>query len=222
MDKQAFRQSSSMSNSFTKPASLASSDEARRYWLEPSPAILARGTRVVSSATVFLLIDSCKGRQHPLVVDALWQKFGFDCRSPALTYPYDTYVDIAEYLRQTFHPNVDMEVGFEEMGYRIGVSYFEGISGQVIKAMARVMGPQNGTKQFIKSISKALKWGEHELEEVRPGYMRYHKRLVGGPPPLMLGILRASLEASGAKLVSAHYTIINSVEDDIVYEIEWA
>jgi uncharacterized protein (TIGR02265 family) len=224
MDKQASWQSSSYLSpkpSFSHSSPLGMNDP-RRYWLEPSPAIMARGSRVVSAGTVMLLIDGCKGRQNPQVVDALWQNFGFDCRGPALTFPYDAYVDIAEYLRQTFHPNVDMEVGFEEMGYRIGQGYFNGMSGQIMKKLARVMGPQSGAKQFVKSMKKALAWGEHEILEVRPGYVSYRKRLVGGPPPLMLGLIRACLEAAGAKLVSARYTIVNSIEDDIIYEIEWA
>jgi hypothetical protein len=80
-----------------------------------------------------------------------------------------------------------------------------------------LLGAQNGAKQFIKLISRALTWGEHEMEEVRPGYARYHKALVGGSPPFMFGMIRAA----GAKITCSGYTVLSKERDDIIYEIYW-
>ena len=187
-----------------------------------SPAILARGTRSVAPASVVMLVEVLNLKQSASIQFVLKNQFDFDLSQPPSTCSYNKYLDIAEYLRATFLPNMSVAAGYEEIGYRVTNLYFQGVAGQVVKMMARVMGPQKGAKQFLRSISNTLPWAEHELEELGPNHLCYHKRLVGGPPPIMLGILRAALEASGAKLRHASYTVLSEEEDDVLYDIEWS
>ena len=186
-----------------------------------TPAILARGTRSVSSRTMLILLDALNLKNDLKVHAALATKFDFDVKKLQSVYSYNSYLDVAEYLRANYLDKLNPEDGYNELGYRITQVYFQGVAGQVVKTMARVMGPQNGAKQFVRTMSNTLSWGTHELEEVRSNYVRYHKALVGGPPPLMLGLIRAALEAGGAKLTRATYTVYSIDEDDVVYEVEW-
>ena len=186
-----------------------------------TPAILARGTRSVPARTVLILLEALDLKDDPTVQATLATHFGIEVEKPQRVYSYNCYLEVAEYLRSTFLSHLTPEEGYNELGYQLTQVYFKGVAGQVMRVLARVMGPQRGARHFVHSMSTALPWGIHELQEVQPNYIRYRKELVGGPPPLMLGILRASIEAAGAKLTKATYTVQSMAQDDIVYEVEW-
>lgn len=187
-----------------------------------NPLILERGNRVVDTGTIRTLYEAVELAKYTQLKKFVEQRYqiAFDKLPASLS--YDKYLEIAEYLRASLFGRMTPEAGYEEIGYRIVQNYFAGAAGQVMKMMVNVIGPHNSAKQFIKSISRALPWGNHELEEIRPGYARYHKMLVGGPPPLMLGMIRAVVEAAGAKIARSGYTVISEAQDDIIYEVEWA
>jgi|GEM_PF-2135063 len=185
------------------------------------PALMKPGDRAVSGGTVRTLLDACDLKSHQNLYYSILNYYGFDPKTPPMTYPYDRYLEIAEHLRISLFSSKPVTAGYEEMGYRIGQNYFQGVSGQVLKMTARVLGPERGAKQFVRSISRALPWGTHEIVELRPHYVKYRKAGVGGPSGLMLGLLRACIEASGVTLTRAEYTIISKANDDVVYELEW-
>jgi uncharacterized protein (TIGR02265 family) len=190
-----------------------------RFNIEAS--LLATGSRSIHKGTLMLLLESCGVTKLKYWQDKLKNEFGLDVNKPPLTFPYDRYVEIAEGLRLALYSTQSPTVAYDEMGYKVGQAYFETMAGQVMKPLAKVLGPQKGAKLFLRTMSQALPWGTHNIEELTPNYLRYRKSLVGGPPPLMLGILRACLEVSGANLVSCSYTVLNEVRDDIVYEVKW-
>jgi uncharacterized protein (TIGR02265 family) len=185
------------------------------------PSLMKPGERAVSGGTVRTLLEACDLKDHQNLYQSILNYFGFDPKNPPMTYSYNRYLEIAEQLRASLFSNKPVTAGYEEIGYRIGQNYFQGVSGQVLKMTARVLGPERGAKQFVRSISRALPWGTHEIVELRPHYVKYRKAGVGGPSGLMLGLLRACIEASGVTLTRAEYTIVSKVNDDVIYELEW-
>jgi uncharacterized protein (TIGR02265 family) len=186
-----------------------------------SPLIQERDNRIVTAGTLRTLYLTFELENHLGISQEVERRFGIDLSQPPRVCEYDKYLEIAEYLRAVSFRHLTPEQGYEELGYRIVQVYFMGAAGQVLRTLAKVMGPQTGAKQFIKLISRALPWGQHEIEEIRPGYARYHKALVGGPPPLMLGMIRAAVEATGARITRSGYTVLSEERDDIIYEIYW-
>lgn len=188
-----------------------------------SSLLSGRGQRLVTPGTIITLlaIFNINIKDNSFMKQVIINKFDFDLNNPPSSYSYDRYLDIVEYLRTVFYKDKSPEEGYEAIGYRIGQEYFNGLAGQVMRIAAPMIGPQRGAQQFVRSIKNALPWGTHELEEVRSNYVRYHKSLVGGPPPLMLGLMRSALEVAGAKLLKAKYSVLSIEKDDIVYELEW-
>ncbi len=181
----------------------------------------AQDLRQVRGSAVLLLFGGLGLKGRPDLQHVLQTRFAYNANNPPVSYPYERYLEIAEYLRQTFYGSKTPEEGYEELGYRLTQSYFQGVSGQVLRVLARVLGPERGARQFLHMMSNNLPWGRHELQEVSSNSARYCKSGVGGPPALMLGILRASLEASGATLVRATYSVISESDDEVVYAVEW-
>jgi uncharacterized protein (TIGR02265 family) len=195
----------------------------REYLLRfnSSPLIQQRDNRTVTQGTLRTVHNALELEHHYNAVNEVEQRFGVNLVQPPQSCDYDKYLEIVEYLRALLLSQLTPEQGYEEIGYRVVQIYFAGATGQVLKTLAKVIGPQNGAKQFIKLMHKALPWGEHYMEEVRPGYARYHKMLVGGPPPFMLGMIRAAVEAAGARILRSGYTVLSEERDDIIYEIYW-
>jgi uncharacterized protein (TIGR02265 family) len=106
------------------------------------------------------------------------------------------------------------------MGYNAIQNYFDrNRIGLMLRTAAKIMGPERGTKQFLHNIRLSLPFGQHEFEEVRPHYARYRIRGVAGSPGLMRGILKASLEITGAKAIKIRSTALR--EEDVIHEMEW-
>ena len=193
-------------------------------------------SRTFNGNSVHLLLEGNGIGQRSDLQRAILEQFGYDYHSsPPLNYPYDQYLAIVEFLRETLYVKTRLEKTpdetYQELGCRAIQTYFQGLSGSVLKMAARVMGPQRGAIQFLKNIKLALPWGEHELVAVRAGYVCYRKRGVSGPPALMLGIMQASLEATGVKLTRLSYKAgptsdladfaTDFYAEDIIYEVEW-
>lgn len=186
-----------------------------------SPAILARGTRSVSPGAIMILVDGLGLRNSTQLQTNLTHLFGFDYSNKTSVYPYNLYLDIAEYLRANHLGNMSVAKGYEELGYRLTQVYFQSVAGQVFKITGKIMGIQRAAAQFIRLMSHTLPWGIHELPIVKPNHLTYRKRLVGGPPPIMAGVLRGALEITGAKEVRVSYKVLSVEEDDILYEANW-
>jgi uncharacterized protein (TIGR02265 family) len=203
---------------------LVEHDESYREYLlrfNSSPFIQERNNRTVTQGTLRTLYLALELENHFVVLNEVERRFGINLSQPPRVCEYDTYLEITEYVRAILLRHLTPEQGYEEIGYRVVQVYFAGAAGQVLRTLAKVLGAQNGAKQFIKLMQKALPWGQHEMEEVRPGYARYHKMLVGGPPPFMLGMIRAAVEAAGAKILRSGYTVLSEERDDVIYEIYW-
>ena len=143
---------------------------------------------------------------------ASWQsqiltQFGFDVRQPPATYPYTRYLEIVDCLRKELYADLSDDEAYQRLGRAASLSYFNGVSGQILKIAASVMGPVRGARQFVKTMEIALPWDKHTLVEARTGYMCYSKTFSGGSPALMLGFMQASVEAAGSTLTRLSYRV---------------
>ena len=139
-------------------------------------------------------------------------------------YPFWQYLEIVEYLRGELYSDLEPEGAYQKIGYGACLAYFDGVTGQVLKIAARVMGPMRGAKQFVRSMEVTLPWDKHELVEARPGYMCYSKTYSGGSPALLLGFLEASLEAAGITKLRLSYRVgpaLDAQHRVVVYQEAW-
>lgn len=183
------------------------------------PASINRAERDISGASVKLLLDGSSVANHLELQKNLLDLFGFDSNSPPLFYPHAKYLQIAEFIRTELYKAYSNDAAYEEIGRGIVKAYFQGSIGQVVKITAEMLGPRVASKTFLKITKQCMPWAIHEYE-VGQNYFRYHLRLVPGPPALMRGILKASVEATDAKLLGAKSTVLS--EEDVLHEVEWA
>ena len=147
------------------------------------------------------------------------QKFGYDYFDAPVRCPYPRFLQIVEIARQFYYPDLNPNEGYDRLGYRGTMHFFQSPAGQVIKPLMRVLGPERGAPQFTKNMSNQFPFGVHHTEEVSPGYMRYRVQGVPNPPTLMQGFLRAGLELSGAK--NAQFKIDVIFAKDFAIEAFW-
>lgn len=170
-------------------------------------------------STVLHLINGSGFSKLPNSQQSLLELFEFDYRNPPLHYPYDKYLQLAEHIKETLYSRKSPDEAFEELGYLAIQDYFQGIVGQVVRATVSLIRPERGAKQFLIKMRSILPWATHEIEEINPKYVRYSVKNLNGPPALMRGVLRASLEVTGAKNIKVNSTVISS--DHVIHEAYW-
>ncbi len=176
--------------------------------------------RNISGNAVRLLLEGSGAFRHPVILQQVADKFDYNYKIPPASFSYDSYLKIAEFLRQIYFGHKTDEEGYELLGYNATQAYLQGVTGQVLRMAAGVMGPQRGAKQFLKNMQGTLPWGIHELEEVKPNFMRYRIQKVPGSSGLMRGVIRASLEISGAKDIVVRSFLIAT--EHKLYEAQWS
>jgi uncharacterized protein (TIGR02265 family) len=150
---------------------------------------------------------------------SLKERFNYDYRNPPVTLPYDTYLAIIEHLRNALYPHKSREEGYEAIGEAAVEGHFMGTVGKVNKIAARMMGPVRSADLFIRARDKALLFGEHKMEEIHNGYLRYHVKGVPEIPAFVRGILRAALASTGVKNIAVKSQIISP--EEVIYEATW-
>lgn len=174
--------------------------------------------RNVTGTSVRLLLDGSGVNLSPDLQSTIYARFDFDYQKPPMFYPQPKYMQMAKFLRREVYSDLPEEQAYEEMGRGIVRAYFEGSIGQVVKMTAAMLGPKVGSKTFLKVTKQCMPWANHEYE-VGDNFFRYRLRLVPGPPGIMRGIMKESVEAAGAKLLRATTTIYG--EEDFLHEVEW-
>lgn len=176
--------------------------------------------RFIRSSTVKHLLDGSNFIKRADSLEILLERFNFDYQNPPHSYSYVKYLEMAELVRSTLYDGKSPDEGYEQLGYLAIQDYFEGVVGHILKATASLMGPQRGARQFLTKIKDTLRWGEHSFDEITANSLLYHIKYVPGPPAMMQGVLRASLEITGAKVVSLTSTVIS--EEDVIHEMIWS
>lgn len=187
-------------------------------------------TLTVNRETLAILLSSLKlkknSQNNTRLLQLLATEFDIDYvngeeNSLPLNYPYMSYLEIAKTIcEQLYNEYENIDKAYEQLGYDMTQVYFQTMAGQVIKALATIIGPINGAKQIVKILSTRLPWASHELEEVYPGYLRYRIKNLPGSHYIMRGILRGSLAAGGAKNILITTTTLIS-NADIIHEAYW-
>lgn len=173
----------------------------------------------VNGGTIKTMLKGNNAAQKYDLHAVLLEKFKYNFDNPPIILPYAQYLEIAEVIRSFLYPFKSYDDGYELIGINLTKAHFEGALGQVNKVAAGLLGPERGYSLFIKNMTTTLPFGRHELEEIRKGYGRYHMYGVPGPAPLMRGIIRACLEAGGAKEVKVTSKILG--EEEFIHEASW-
>ena len=190
----------------------------------PSPIlrIANQSHHMMGGHNVMIMLEGNEVGQHPDWQQFILEKWGFDYQRPPNIYPFHRYLELVEYLRTKLYGELEPDAGYQKLGYNACQCYFRGISGQILKVAAHVMGPQRGAQQFVKNMQRVLPWDKHELVEIRPGYICYSKGVSEGSPAIMLGFMQASVEATGAKATRWSYYEESSSEGlRVVHEMWW-
>ncbi len=181
--------------------------------------IVGSANQYVTGNTVKIMLEGNNVHLRPALLQAISDQFEFDYQKIPTSYPYGKYLSIVTYLGSVLYPGKSRDEADEALGYNAIQAYFRGPIGQVIKATASIMGPQRAAKQFLRNIRTALPWATHEMEEVSPTRLRYRVRDGGGRVALMRGVLRASLEITGVKVVRLETKLLSPGES--LHEMEW-
>ena len=176
-------------------------------------------TRYVSGNTIKIMLDGNNVPLRPDLEQSIVARFGFDPQKVPATFPYNKYLEIVSYLGPILYPGKSPTQADDELGYHATTSYLNSPIGQILKGTAGVMGPRRAFDQFLRVIKNSLPWATHELEDVSPNHLRYYVRTSGERPALMRGVIRASVEAMGIKLMRLETIILSP--DAYLHEIEW-
>lgn len=173
----------------------------------------------INGEMVTAIIKCCEADKNPALLQTIFSFYGFNYNSPPLDFSYDKYLQIAEYLCETLYSDLPSQSALENLGYNLAHFYFRSPSGQVLKNLAAILGPQRGAKTYRDVMTKRFPWSRHEIEELRPHYLRYHVRGMLGTGAMFRGNIKAALEISGAKLKNTNTIIV--AQEDFILEIEW-
>ncbi len=150
---------------------------------------------------------------------SLKQQFDYDYAQPPLNLPLETYINIIEHARQTlFAANPKAEVYFQ-LGTASLDGHFQSPIGQINKIAVRMFSIEKAAQLYIKTQKYNYPFGQHQMEEVRKGYLRYRRSNVPTPPDFTCGVINYLVKLSGGKNVIVTHKVMGPVE--ILYEAQW-
>lgn len=164
-------------------------------------------------------IKGSKAANNPEILQTIRERFNLDYHNPPITMPHEDYLEMLEYLRQVLFPEKNYEAGYEALGVCILQGHFQGVVGQVNRIAARIISAEKSIEIYLKANNNAVPFGQYTLDELGKHHARYRQTGVPGPPALERGIVKASIEATGAKNVRV--TSVEHAKENIVYEITW-
>lgn len=177
------------------------------------------GGRFISGGDVRQIIRGSAARQNPELLEQIRQRFNFDYKNPPITLGYDTFLAIAEFLRQKLYPNLKNDEALEKLGYDMVQSYMDKPIGKVNRIAAKMSGPEATTDLIVNSMSSIISFGRYVVEEVRPGFARFHMYNLPGQPALVGGIIKASMELAQVREIKIKASSVAT--DEAIYEVTW-
>lgn len=168
----------------------------------------------------FLIFVGNTSNENNNIRAKLEQRFGYNFDNLPAAIALAQYLEMVEFIRLILYPIKPVNEAYELIGYQTSLhGYFQGGTGLVLKAAARVLGPQHSAPRFVKALKTILPTGEHDLLEQKTGQVVYRLRGVFVPPALVCGWLKAGIEVSGAKTLAI--TVQKSGLTEVIYRISY-
>jgi uncharacterized protein (TIGR02265 family) len=163
--------------------------------------------KLVHNQGIEEVVKGCGVADNPALLATLKTKFGYDYHNPPAAFECANMVAMYDYIREQIYPYVTFDTGFEKIGYYGVQEHFNGFVGKANKLAAKLLGAERATEIFLKAVKTAFPWGEPEMEELRKGFARFRMQKVLIPPSYMRGVIKAGLEAAGAKNIVIAITV---------------
>jgi uncharacterized protein (TIGR02265 family) len=174
--------------------------------------------RVVGNDDVVMMVKGNGVPSKPELLESIKRKFGYDYSKPPLDIPVETYMAMAEYLRQALFPALEDEAAYEALGTGTVEGHFQGI-GKVNKIAARMLGPERSIEIWLKARTIAFPFARHEADKMGKGFFVYHTYGLPSIPEYTRGVMLAALRTTGAKNPRVIFSHIGPEEN--IYEATW-
>lgn len=155
----------------------------------------------------------------PAVLQTLKIKFDYNHSNPPAYLSIETYMALLEYLRQTLFGDKPEAEGYSLMGVASLEGHFQGSVGKINKIAARMFSIEKSAELYLKTQNYNYPFGTHKMEEVRKGYLRYHRINVPAPPAFTQGVIGYLVELTGGKNVKTTVRILGP--EEMIYEATW-
>ena len=175
--------------------------------------------RLVPHSLVKDLIVGNQLAGNPLYLQTLKEEFGYDHQNPNFPISVENYVLIIDYVRRLNFPEKSPEEGFFGVGTASLEGHFQGVVGKVNKIAARMFNIEKSADLYLKTQNSNYPFGSHQIEEVRPGYFRYHRSNVPVPPAFTEGVITYLLELTGGKNTKVVSRVVG--KEETIYEATW-
>lgn len=156
---------------------------------------------------------------QPNLLQQLKQQFDYDFFLPPTSVRVQTYVAIIDFLRQKLFPQKPVAEGYFLLGIASLEGHFQSPVGKINKVAARMFSMEKAVQLYLKTQRYNYPFGEHEMEEIKTGYLRYHRQGVPTPPDFTCGVLSYLVQLTGGKEVKVTYRTVK--QDDVIYEVQW-
>ncbi len=156
---------------------------------------------------------------NPLYLQSLKDQFGYDYHNPNIPVSVENYVLIIDYARNLIYPQKKKNEGYFLIGRASLEGHFQGVVGKINKVAARMFKIEKSADLYLKTQNSNYPFGSHQIEEVRPGYFRYHRTNVPVQPAFTCGVITSLLELTGGKNVKVVSKVVGN--EDTIYEATW-
>jgi uncharacterized protein (TIGR02265 family) len=175
--------------------------------------------RYTGEEAIQSLLLGCGIKEKPALQRVIKEQFAHDYDNPR-DIPFEKYVEIVEYLRETLYPFRNSDEGYLALGKAVTAGGFQGVMGTIRKSIGKVLPPEKVIELFLKDFITNTPFARSDLEEARKGYIRWRVgNLEGAPPKLLTGVLTGMYETFNLKNLQVKDTQIDS--GTFVYEIFW-
>lgn len=173
----------------------------------------------ITGNSIKALIAGLKLSDNPIIFSETLDRFNVTYPNIGSTFPFERYLEMADWLRRKLFPYKSEAAGFEQIGRAVTRGFFEGAAGSVLKMSIKVMGAQRSVPIFFRVAGGALPFGKFEVVENKPRYIRAILYNVPGSPDIMRGMSLEAIEATNVKNPSVTYKKLSS--DDTEFVARW-
>lgn len=144
---------------------------------------------------------------------------GFEPEGKLLpAYPMEVFIDVVQYLAQTFHAGVPMEEGVSLVGRSFMDGFGETLIGRAMVGMMRVIGPVGALKRVTQEFRTGNNYSLTRLTELGPRrYQLWVNTLQ--MPGWYIGIVGRGLEFAGAR--APRVSLLAREDEGGTFLIEW-
>jgi uncharacterized protein (TIGR02265 family) len=175
--------------------------------------------KTVPHSLVKDLVLGCGLEQNQTALKTLKQKYFFDYTNPTQHVPLELYTEIIEFVRKTCYGDMGYSEGLYVAGIASLEGHFQGTVGKINKVAARMLGLEKAAELYIKTQLHNYPFGSHRMEELRKGYLRYHRKGVNTPADFTRGVISYLVQLTGGKNIKVTARVI--AEGDTIYEAWW-